>query len=155
MSTGWPSTSVVTRLHLRSGAPTGTANSSASPASEIDVEQLVEGPLGDVVPRQPMAELGGAPHGHDRERVAVGEIEPLHPEHRIGSEDGGDVRRRVVERELDDLPDGVLAARLELGLDRAEPFEALLHGLGRDEPSEPLASGDEPLVAADRDLLRK
>ena len=53
---------------------------------------------------------------------------------------------RLAEGELDDAPLVGDAAAVELGFDRAQLAEMLTHRLGRDEPPEPLAGGDESVV---------
>ena len=54
--------------------------------------------------------------------------------------------RRRHERELHHPALGVLAALLELRLDRPQRLESLADRLRGDEPSESLAGGDQPLV---------
>jgi hypothetical protein len=118
-------------------------------AEQRDAEHLVERAALDVLSRQGTAELGGAPHGDDGERLAVGQGEALHAQHLLLAEHAPHALGRHGEGELDDPPLGMATAALELVLDRAEVLEALTHGLGRDEPAEALARRDQALLAHD------
>ena len=157
-STGVPDSSVVTRWHFNNGAPIGTLQQPGlvrrgavgtdrlRRPTEAHVEQLVERVLLDVGPRQVLAELGRAPHRDHGERLAVGEVDPLDAEHGVDTEQLANAPGRLAEGELDDAAFVGDATAIELGLDRAQLAEMLTHRLGRDEPPEPLAGGDESVV---------
>ncbi len=111
-------------------------------------EQVVERRDLDLGPADLRAELTGQPHGHQRERVSIGQIESFHSQHVVAPpelERSGDLDRRRLESELEHFARRDRSRRFERGLDRRDPPERLTHRVGGDVPATPPSARDQTL----------